>query len=491
MILIFVAPAVVAQCPYDPIPRINPYPPQDVCLPDDKVAGIKYFDYFSWQSFVALVWPTSPRVERGVPLTDTTIWDERFGVYTDTQVPVFQSYKTDWETFQDKGAEPSPWNDYESEYAPCRGKTAEPIPRGSLQLAAFSKFGNVRLATLGDFAGPLISQNKQYTRFLAAFNEAAFDNIRNEKWYLQSELTDVKFKPQGMRNPITVKSSWVVMTDGMDASRFYTTWAYVLDTETDKCTHEKVGLVGLHIVTKTPSRPQWIWSTFEQVDNVPLDPGNNTPQPRGKMPYTYNNGKANELMPSENPIDTPTTVPCVPPPKGAPCPFNVTRITPIAPSTRETNKKYQDKLAGEGSGVWQYYELVMTQWPTPGNSTKSGQPANTIPGNKTDPMTAFANTTMETFDQAQIDTGCMACHDAAGTKLEGTDFNWALPLNAFPAPKPKVSAAYPHGNLAAEPTSPALKKLIAILAQGQKEMAASPKTAKPPAKKKTQPKAKK
>ena len=30
-----------------------------------------------------------------------------------------------------------------------------------------------------------------------------------------------------------------------------------------------LGLVGIHIGHKTAGSPQWVWSTFEQVDNVP------------------------------------------------------------------------------------------------------------------------------------------------------------------------------------------------------------------------------
>src|SRR5208283_5128035 len=35
------------------------------------------------------------------------------------------------------------------------------------------------------------------------------------------------------------------------------------------CGKRDVALVGLHIVVKTQYRPQWIWSSFEHVDNVP------------------------------------------------------------------------------------------------------------------------------------------------------------------------------------------------------------------------------
>jgi hypothetical protein len=34
----------------------------------------------------------------------------------------------------------------------------------------------------------------------------------------------------------------------------------------------EVGLVGFHIVIKTPQRENWIWSTFEHVDNTESSP---------------------------------------------------------------------------------------------------------------------------------------------------------------------------------------------------------------------------
>ena len=55
---------------------------------------------------------------------------------------------------------------------------------------------------------------------------------------------------------------------------------------THSCEEKKVALVGLHFVHKTKSRPQWIWTTFEHIDNVPDPDQDPTP---GKT-YTFNNG---------------------------------------------------------------------------------------------------------------------------------------------------------------------------------------------------------
>jgi len=74
----------------------------------------------------------------------------------------------------------------------------------------------------------------------------------------------------------------------------------------------------------------------------------------------------------------------------------------------------------------------MTQWPKgigsqPVPPSKSGVIVNTFPGAGAN--TAFANTTLETFEQGNPRTGCMACHD--GARMQG-DFVWSMLDHAFP-----------------------------------------------------------
>jgi hypothetical protein len=178
-----------------------------------------------------------------------------------------------------------------------------------------------------------------------------------------------------------------------------------------------VGLVGLYIVQKTGSRPQWIWTTFEHVDNVPPaevgSPGT----------FGFNDGTA-AAMPMNNPYTmSPLPVP-------TPVPYNVTRVKPIHDSTKATNTAYRTALKGT---LWENYQLVMTQWPLkPKMPNLPGTPANTFPGAGSD-MTAFANTTLETFDQGQIKNGCMNCHNF--TRVD-SDFVWSLEDHAFPVNPP-------------------------------------------------------
>jgi hypothetical protein len=128
-------------------------------------------------------------------------------------------------------------------------------------------------------------------------------------------------------------------------------------------------------------------------------------------------------MPNKNPIG-------FPPPPIPPQAFNITRNKPISTSTQQTNSAYQQALKSLGTGVWQFYQLVATQWPVPSNTPANpGSIKFSFPGAGV--TTAFANTTMETFDQKSVQTSCMNCHNAANAG-PNTDFLWALQMHAFP-----------------------------------------------------------
>ena len=387
-----------------PTPVItSPQIPADVSIPDGfKGNPIAFFDDYSWRAFVALVWPAL-NGHRGVP--DPS---QKVGVIS---VPlVFETFKADWEVFQPNGTRPSPWESYEG-VTPC--PNLQNVAFGDVVLASFSKFGNIGQAGFGNLVGPLVAQNGTYLRYLTGFNQKKFARILKERLYLRKNLGKPVHPLTIDVNSLDVKSAWMDMTNVKNCDRYYTRTAYVFDVTTSPpaCSKKTVGLVGLHIVQKTQTRPQWIWSTFEQVDNVP--PGNG--------PFALNNGIGTP-MPLSNPIK-------FPPPPTPPPPFNVERKMPIHQSTQNTNTAYQNALKGT---VWQFYELVLTQWPVPANTPANrGTPGFTFPG--TNATTSFANTSMETFDQTKISTGCMNCHNI--TKA-ASDFDWTISINAFPTPTP-------------------------------------------------------
>src|SRR5205085_343313 len=79
---------------------------------------------------------------------------------------------------------------------------------------------------------------------------------------------------------IFLKAAWKTLSDEEEHSgRFHTARAFLFtpgsaDLQSTCVGPVPVGLVGLHIVQKTAGFPQWIWATFEQVDNAPADPAN-------------------------------------------------------------------------------------------------------------------------------------------------------------------------------------------------------------------------
>ena len=169
-------------------------------------------------------------------------------------------------------------------------------------LATKSGIDDIGQAGIGDLAGPLVAQNGRYVRYQTLYNRAAFDAIVGHKFYLRDHLpvipsprpdTPVFQFPNGS---IAIKAAWLDMAGFSRArrKRFYTRKAVVKDPASGKCSTVTVGLVGLHIVQKTASRPQWIWSSFEQVDTAPNFQG-------AVGTFTLNDGTPGP-MPAENPL---------------------------------------------------------------------------------------------------------------------------------------------------------------------------------------------
>jgi hypothetical protein len=405
------SPVARAQttCPAIPVVSLSsPDVPTDVCIPANFGGNpIAFFDDFSWKSFIAMVWPAESG-QRGEPDRNQSV--------TGKGPRVFDTYKAMWEVFHNDGSPPLPWNSPDNMNA-CAAMTGF----GDLVLASFSKFGDLGQAGFGSLIGPLVAQNTTYVRYLTGFNKVEFEQIALQKLYLRDNLPHGSETLTFRNGSLDVKSAWIDISNFENPERYYTRTALVLDPMTGSCTKKTVGLVGLHIVQKTPSRPQWIWSTFEQIDNVPQA------QSAAGRRFTFNNGDG-KPMPGANPYPiSPLKLPTPPP-------FNVERLKPIHSSTQATNDKYQAALKSTNS-VWQFYELVMTQWPLkPSQPNLPGTTNNTFPGTGTD-ATSFSNTILETFQQTNVRTGCMNCH----TQTMGpSDFLWTLADHAFPPTVPSL-----------------------------------------------------
>jgi len=396
---------------------------------DPTVPGsfpLDFFDDFSWQSFIALNWPAKEGV-RGVAHETKTLNDPGPRVW-ETWKAAYELVPKDLnppDPAMPSVFEPTEWDSFDAR-TPC--PDIDRVGSGKKRvLGVWKPFGDFNQVGFGedDLQGPLVCQNATYTRFEVRVNREEFNFIRDNKLYLRSKIKTltkpVKFTP----GSIEVKAAWRELEESMPAAEvetYYHIEANVYDAVTMTCAKRRIGLVGMHIVHKTPLRPQWVWSSFEHVRNVPL-PG---ATPATTEQFSYNSPTKPQMLDSPPDPITPANPPATPPTR-----TQVIRKKPLHPAgngsigTVATNERYQAALAGT---VWKNYMLVVTQWPT-----KTKDPSLEFPENILgDPFpatsaTSVANTTMETY--LQSGTSCMRCHDTA--RDSNLDFVFFLDFHAF------------------------------------------------------------
>ena len=120
-------------------------------------------------------------------------------------------------------------------------------------------------------------------RYEGRINQIQYDQVRNNRWYdkatVDAAIADavaaqinagispqqgIEFDTKAME----IKVSWRILTDQDDHDRYYVRKALISDEDGYNYTTATVGMVGFHVMQKTAIFPQWIWSTFEHVDNV-------------------------------------------------------------------------------------------------------------------------------------------------------------------------------------------------------------------------------
>ncbi len=282
---------------------------------------------------------------------------------------VWGTYKEAFELFGQGDHRPTPWDSFRSSVTPC-AEAAE----GAKVMVMANKGGTLIDGANEAFSFPLIDQNRHYACTEVRFNKAQYNFVRglddNPKSWLYLAKNLARAQPIAMpasRAPKTVgsimlKATWRKMTVGDDQNRYYVVDAWIVDADSSqpKCVQAKMGLVGLHIVQKLDDFAQWIWSSFEQVDNVARGLG-----ATASTPISFKNGTDNPKT-----VDGWANRPIakVPPllPYDERIPVQVTRYNPIPAtpegrSTQDLNKVYQKLLAGT---VWAHYQLVITQWPS-------------------------------------------------------------------------------------------------------------------------------
>ena len=239
---------------------------------------------------------------------------------------------------------------------------------------------------------------------------------------------------------IEVKAAWQIIPPGKEylfqegqapkktGNKLHKKWIYKISkvkikNQDGNIEEQTVALIGLHIVKKTPAYPQWIWATFEHVYNVPDKDNVNS-----AIQYSlFDQNKGMEAKPNwkSPPADDQ--------------PVQVVRETPIDSKYAMPINRAMHALITKHNpdSVWQYYNLVTTQW---SKSLPLPHTKYLIHSPPVDPEPPVAsNTTMETYLQTKKDkhapkqddpklggsfsgkSSCIGCHLTLTVKLDQID----------------------------------------------------------------------
>ena len=375
-------------------------------------------DNYAWRAFVALNWPS---------LTDPAhrVAPDRTKKPGDPGPRVWETFKSRYELFQNgpdgKPIAPQPWATYDA-VNPCGAN----VDGREKTIATFDPFMEFNQFGSTGPANPLVAQNRTYTRYETRINELHYSTLAQNGWSQGQNLPDYDNPLLMPAGSIAVKAAWRLLTaadtPAVRARYYVVENANVVDVaktvaaRRGVCSKSDVALVGLHIVIRTPRRPQGVWASFEHVDNVPRAGAFEPDAKDVGAPYSYFDASKPKLglWPQ---FGSPATLPVSldRPPKTNPEPMQVVRRKPIHLSTLAMSRYYWSLVGLKGT-VWTNYMLVAVQWPSHGFPIDPHNDGTFFPETRGENL---ANTTMETYLQ-DSPSSCMSCHQKFN--LRGRDF---------------------------------------------------------------------
>lgn len=420
-----------AERPYDQLCSTIPH---DIAVDDPSQEDV---DNFSWQSFIALNW--------SINQSETSDTGKMLG---DMGPVAWQAMMDPADVFLPKGEKPvwTPGTDVRGcESVDGRRPNMSSAKASESLVEAVQTFGmpeGVEEFLEAGIFQPLIDRHLNYAVYEIRLNRDAFSDIVNvnNRWYdamEQRKATSLTFTSGAIDGPVgalEIKIAWRVFPPNVKPTvleRYFVAKAPIFvparhsATEKDLCIEDAtLGMVGFHILHKTASRPQWIWSTFEHVDNVTVGPE----APPGLKP-TFSDPRCpvdqcpvNEVPPLESykyiwMTEQDTSGGYARAHRDvANVPTQAVRVDQH--DTNAVNDRWHKKLGGS---VLRFYELISTQWPTEPTDRPLGKPM----------PTSLANTTMETY---LPQSSCIGCHFGA-LGVDGTtksDFSFLL-MRACPS----------------------------------------------------------
>ena len=411
----------------------------------------RLFDLWSWQAFISLNWPTDASGKRTGDATQPPAWSLWTGsthVFLPHGAPP-PVCKTGTELAAASAANLEVT--LARGYAPTR--LPEQLDSRRVRLLAVTSAVNDLSALVPTedikqaFSGPIIDQNGNFVFYEILIDKHELDYICQNKLYSKAGQEDFAKTHNAVDLPSGVdtedasgafelKLAWKILTASDDASRYLTEKALIPSPSTDGApalppTPIPIGLVGMHIAHKSASSKQWIWGTFEQVDNLDVD---SVAHP--KLKPSFFDPSCAICVPNQEPPQKGNTWLMTPK-------TQIVRSIPIPADKQSLNREAQAALAKAGSPL-QYYQLIDTQWPTdpsapptPWNTGLPGAVNNKSGGNPT--PVYLTNSTMETYFQGPSSTACQ---------------NEELPTGVQCPPTPWVSATAPNDKNTAVDATP-------------------------------------
>jgi hypothetical protein len=436
-------------------------------------------DCYSWRSFLATSWPAREG-QRGVA-------DKKSGLSDTAKPRVWETYKETFEVFQpsrpDWSIADQHWDDPVPLPEACRKLVADldtGAPAKVLRMITKTRSHQILNEThqaMGNQFNILIDQDGKLIRYEVRFNRDEFEYLKENGFadtgsysFAGPKQGDVFFPTQVTgftgKGSIEVKAAWRELCapdaegrcseeEEALAKKYYHQTVLIYTPESTAgpatCRVSRAGLVGFHLIRKTYRAPQWVWATFEHLENVPpveADPKAGT----GK--YLLQGGCEDKTPPAAYcSLMRPGAIPGsklaalrVPPPAGTDancCPNSqliinahpgkagtegrlkpsspgepltknqVSRLIPVRPTAM--NARFQAALPPP----WSNYFLVNAQWPK-GARQVEGEHAGavrTIPCNVRDHLWSQTGETQSAFVQAGIpkpECFAMAPVDASG-----------------------------------------------------------------------------
>jgi hypothetical protein len=371
------------------------------------------FQQFMWQSLLALVQPASGAPSR----LQFETWMPSYGIFI-------------------KDGTPTPWG----QEPPTSCSTVQKVSTTSGNTPRV--YSDITKQAGAD--QPLIDLKGEFVYYGMSVNQSEYNMLTACQLYKATCAGPLKPQNQGIDliqkypnlslpdTAVELKTSWMVLDAAGVSSGLYYVVPGIIQYKGGPCRQVNLGLVGMHIVSKTPNFPAMIWATFEHRNNAPDCSNTSAAPPLGGSWNFYNPNCTNCTTNTFKP-GTPAQVCRMHPqgdsatgtfPGGNDCNANPNQFAcqdktraMLAESTaaiNAINSSVQALIQANPNlinKVWANYELVGNVWTVGGTLPPYLQAQ--------EGSLSAANTSMETFVQNGVAAvsnpyNCLSCHNMQG-----------------------------------------------------------------------------